>query len=250
MTEQGRSEAGTMPFLEHLEELRWRIIKVLAAIIVCASFVYYFWDKLFELVIVYPLHELNPRPTIIFTAPSEAFVASIKVALFGGIILASPFILYQIWRFVAPGLFKKERFYVLIMVGLSVICFGVGIGFSFIATPQAIRFLTEYSTPSLVPFFSVNSYLSFILKFTFAFGLVFQLPAASFILARLGIVTHRSMLSHWRIAMVLIFIVAAIITPPDVISQTIMAVPLLLLYFISIGIARFAGKKPDEKGDD
>lgn len=243
MEKEQSSSSGAMPFLEHLEELRWRIIKALIAVVVCGGGVYAFWKWIFENILAYPLHKFEPKPQLIFTGPSEAFMASIKIALFGGLFLASPFVLYQIWRFVAPGLFKRERRHALLMVFLSALCFLLGIGFSFLATPHTLRFLSNFRTESLSPYFAVNSYLGFILKLTLAFGVVFQLPAASFVLTRVGMITHRTLLDFWRMAVVVVFVMAAFITPPDIISQSMMAVPLLVLYFISVGIARISGRK-------
>lgn len=242
--DSGISE-GAMSFLDHLEELRWRLIKSLISVLVCGGAIYYYWRKIFEMLLAYPLHKLDPKPQLIFTTPTEAFIASLKIAFFGGLFIASPIVLYQIWRFVAPGLFKNERRFAIGMIFLSVICFAVGIFFSYIATPMTIRFLVEFRTASLAPFFSVNSYLSFIIKLTLAFGAVFQLPAASLILTRAGLITYRTLIDYWKIAIVVIFLLAAFITPPDVVSQTIMAIPLLALYLISIGISWMAGKKEE-----
>ncbi len=237
------SDKSAMTFLDHLEDLRWTLIKSFIAIIIFSSAIYFFWKPIFEIILVYPISQLNPKPQLIFTNPSEAFIASIKIALFGGVFVSSPYILYLVWRFVAPGLFKNERKYLFIMVSISFLCFVTGMIFSFIAIPYTVRFLSEFRTESLSPFFSINSYLGFIIKLTLAFGLVFQLPAVSFVLTRMGIITYKTLFRVWRIAVVAIFVIAAIITPPDIVSQAMMAVPLFILYFISIGISFLSGKK-------
>lgn len=237
------SPDGAMPFLAHLEELRWRLIKSLLSVLAAGGAIYSLREKIFEKVLTYPIHQLDPKPQLIFSNPSEAFIASIKIAFFGGVFVASPFVIYQAWRFVAPGLFKRERRYAFAMVILSVLSFAAGIAFSLLVTPHTIRFLVAFRTPSLEPFFNVNAYLSFVLKLTLAFGFVFQMPAASLILTRAGLITYKSLLGFWRVALIVVFVMAALITPPDVISQSMMAVPLLLLYLISVGVSRIAAPK-------
>ena len=230
-----------MPFLAHLEELRWRVIKCLSAVIIAAIGVYVVQGRVLHFFLTVPLRGIEPQPQIIFTTPGEAFMAGLKLSGFCGLIIAAPFVIYQVWRFVAPGLFHTERKHTLSVIILSALSFLGGIVFALWAMPQALRFLVRFGAGSAAPFFTISSYLSFVVRLTLAFGLVFQLPAVSVVLTRAGVITHRTLLSHWRIAVVLVFVIAAVITPPDVVSQLLMALPLLVLFFLSILLSMFAG---------
>lgn len=232
-----------MPFLAHLEELRWRLIKCLLAVVIATVGAYLVQARVLGFFISFPLRGIDPKPQIIFTTPSEAFMAGLKLAGFCGLVVAGPFVIYQIWRFVAPGLFRAERKYALTAIILSVISFLGGIVFALWAMPQALRFLVTFGAESVAPFFTISSYLSFVIRLTLAFGLVFQLPAVSLVLTRAGLISYRSLWSHWRIAIILIFVVSAVITPPDVVSQLLMTLPLLVLFFLSILISKLAGRR-------
>lgn len=232
-----------MSFLDHLEELRWRIVKIAGALAVCAVPCGIFWKKIFDVVMVYPLQFAKPRPHLIFTNPVESVMISIKIALGGGIVLAAPVVFYQLWRFVSPGLFPKEKRIVLPAVIASTIAFLCGIAFCYTMLPFLLRVLTGYAGQLLDPYFKVNDYFGFLLKLSLAFGAVFELPVVSFVLARMGLLTPDFLIRHSRIAVVIIFVIAAVLTPPDVFSMLILALPLLLLYGLSIAVARVAGRK-------
>lgn len=236
-------QTGEMSFLEHLEELRWRIIKCLAAVIGFAIPCGILWRKIFEVVMIYPLKMSDPKPRIIFTAPAEAVVLSIKIALAGGLILASPVVFYQLWSFIAPGLYKKEKAIVLPAVVASTFCFALGVGFSYVVLPFMVRFLSTYGAGVLEPFFKANDYMAFIIKLVLAFGLVFELPVLSFVLTKMGVLTPRFLIKQFRYAVVIVFLLAAVLTPPDVISQTFLALPLFILYGISILVSFLAQEK-------
>ncbi|MBD3315802.1 MAG: twin-arginine translocase subunit TatC, partial [Chitinivibrionales bacterium] len=135
---------GEMPFLDHLEELRLRIIKCIVAIVICAIPCGIFWREIFDLVMIYPLRNADPQPRLIFTAPAEAILLSFKIAIVGGLIAGSPVVFYQLWRFVAPGLYKNEKGIVLPTVIASVLCFFGGIGFSYVVVPYVINFLARF----------------------------------------------------------------------------------------------------------
>jgi sec-independent protein translocase protein TatC len=229
-----------MSFLDHLEELRWRIVKSAIAIVACAIPCGIYWQKILNVVLIYPLHATNPRPQLIYTTPSEGVVLSVKIAIAGGLIAASPVIFYQLWKFIAPGLYRNEKQIILPSVAASTFFFITGISFSYYTFPILLRFLTMYSGTQINPLFKVDEYFGFLLKLALSFGVVFQLPVASFILSRTGVITARFLVNKIRYAIVIIFIVAAILTPPDVISQTMLAAPLLLLYGLSILVAKFA----------
>lgn len=232
-----------MPFLDHLEELRWRIIKSVVAIAICAVPCGIFWRQIFDFVMIYPLRNADPRPRLIFTAPAEAILLSFKIALVGGLIAASPVIFYQLWRFVAPGLYKNERVVILPTVFASVLCFLAGIGFSYLVVPYVINFLARFGAGRMDAMFRTSEYLGFLIRISLAFGLVFELPVVSFILTRLGVLTPRFLVEKLRYAILIMFILAAVLTPPDIISQVFLAVPLLLLYGISIGVSYLVARR-------
>lgn len=229
------SEAGAeLPFLEHLEELRWRLIKALASVVVFAIPCGIFWKYIFDWVMVYPLRFADPKPQLIVTSPAEAVMLSLKIAVAGGVILATPVIFYQIWRFVAPGLYKHERVVVLPAVFFSTLFFLSGVAFCYFVLPYLLEFLASFAEGRLDAMYKTNEYLSFLIKLCLAFGAVFELPVISFVLTRLGLITPRFMIEKSRYALVAVFILAALLTPPDVLSQMLLAVPLILLYLVSI----------------
>ena len=232
-----------MSFFSHLEELRWRLVKIAIAILVCFLPCWIFWRQIFDVVMVYPLRFANPKPHLIFTSPIEAVLLSFKIAFGAGIVIAAPVIFYQIWKFIAPGLYLKEKKIVMPTVIASTAAFLAGISFCYFMLPYLLRVLMTYAGSRLDPFFKIDEYFSFLLKLSIAFGLVFELPVVSFVLARIGILKTDFLVRHARIAIVIIFIIAAILTPPDIFSQITLAVPLLLLYGISILVTKFAGRK-------
>jgi sec-independent protein translocase protein TatC len=236
-------ETGEMSFLGHLEELRWRIIKTAVALAVCAVPCGVFWKKIFNLVMIYPLQFADPKPHLIITNPVESVMISLKIALGGGMICAAPVVFYQLWRFVSPGLFPKERRLVLPAVIASTVAFLSGVAFCYLTLPFLLKFFNGYAGQLLDPNFRINDYFGFLLKLSLAFGIVFELPVVSFVLVRMGLLTPAFLIRHSRIAIVIIFIVAAVLTPPDVFSQLTLALPLLLLYGLSIAVAAIAGRR-------
>jgi sec-independent protein translocase protein TatC len=198
-------ETGEMSFLGHLEELRWRIIKIALALAVGAIPCGVFWKKIFNLVMIYPLQFADPKPHLIITSPVESVMISIKIALGGGLILAAPAVFYQIWRFVSPGLFPKERRIVLPAVIASTIAFLSGIGFCYLLLPFLLRVLTGYAGTLLDPYFKIDDYFGFLFKLSLAFGFVFELPVASFVLVRMGLLTPAFLVRHSRVAVIIVF---------------------------------------------
>ncbi|MDD5674916.1 MAG: twin-arginine translocase subunit TatC [Chitinivibrionales bacterium] len=242
--ENNAEESGGMGFLEHLEELRWRLIKGLIAVFVCAVPCGYFWRAIFNFVIMYPLSTSDPKPHLIFSAPTAAVVLSVQIALIGGLIIASPIVFYQLWKFVAPGLYPGEKKLILPLVIFTTFSFLAGMGFSYLILPIFLKFLMGFGAGALEPYFRADEYMSFLFKIVFAFGLIFEMPVVSFVLAHAGIISHKVLLKYVRLAILIIFIVAAILTPtPDAFSMILMAMPLLALYGISIIVAYYAGKK-------
>jgi sec-independent protein translocase protein TatC len=245
-----------MPLTAHLEELRWRLIRAMLAIAVGFAASYAFAEQLFDF-LTRPLLALNTADSaqavnLIGTGVAEAFFTKLKVALMAGVFIASPVVFHQIWRFVAPGLYEHERRYARPFVFFGTLFFVGGAAFCYtIVLPVGYRFFIEqYSSIQISPEIRVSEYLTFTARLLLAFGVTFELPVFTFFLARIGVVTHRMMLRYSRYAILLIFILAAVLTPgPDVASQLLMAGPLLLLYAASIGVAYVFGKR-EEKGAD
>jgi sec-independent protein translocase protein TatC len=240
-----------MPLTAHLEELRWRLIKSLLAIAAGFLIAYNFADWLFAL-LSRPLLAVNLSDNpgtdpvhLIGTGVVEAFFTKLKVSGIAAIFVASPVILYQIWQFVAPGLYDTEKRYARPFVFFGTLFFAAGAWFCYaMVLPVGYRFFIEqYATIRVNPEIRISEYLSFTARMLLAFGATFEMPVVTFFLARVGMVTHTMMLHYLRYAILVIFIVAAVLTPgPDVASQLLMAGPLLLLYGISIGVAYFFGK--------
>lgn len=240
-----------LPLTAHLEELRKRLIFILIAVGVGFCACYAIKDWLFT-VITRPLAMVLPQKSfMVFTGLPEAFFIYMKISFFASLILTSPYTLYQIWQFISPGLYPREKRYVLPFVLSSSLLFIGGVLFGyFIVLPPAFKFFVSFSSDFLKPMLSLKEYLSLSLKFLLGFGLSFELPVLIFFTTKIGL-TNAGMLSKYRrYAILIIFIVAAILTPsPDALTQTLMAVPLIFLYEFSIIVARFAQKKRPETED-
>ena len=236
-----------MPLTQHLEELRKRLIRALLAVTVAFIGVYNFSDVLFDL-LTRPLLGLHDGSVqLIGTGVTEAFFTKLKVSAIAALFIASPVIFYQIWMFVAPGLYDTEKRYAKPFVFFATIFFILGASFCYVVVfPVGYRFfLAEYATIGVAPAIRISEYLSFTARMLLAFGVTFELPVVTFFLARLGMVTHRSMIGYFRYALLVIVIVAAVLTPgPDIASQMLMAGPLLVLYVLSIGVAYVFARAP------
>jgi len=240
-----------LPLTSHLQELRKRLILSFIAIGVGFIFCYLFSDSLFD-ILSKPLMKVMPvGGTLIFTSVAEAFFTYMKVGFIGGLILASPFVLYQVWAFVAPGLYQNEKRYVIPFVLGGSFFFALGILFAyFVALPVGFKFLLGYATDFIKPLPSMKEYLSFSMKFMLAFGLVFEFPVVLVLLARIGVIDAKTLARQRKYAILLIFIFAAVMTPPDLISQVLMALPLMGLYELSIILSKLFGKKPTTPSAD
>ena len=233
-----------LPLTGHLQELRKRLILSFIAVWVGFVLCYALADSLFNILAI-PLLKVMPAVgTLIFTSVAEAFFTYMKVAFIAGLILASPFVLYQVWAFVAPGLYRNEKRYVVPFVFLGSFFFALGIFFGFfVAIPIGFKFLLGYATDFINPMPSMKEYLSFSIKFLLAFGLVFEFPVVLLLLSKIGVVDAKKLAGQRKYAILLIFIFAAVMTPPDLVSQVLMALPLMGLYELSIILSRFFGKK-------
>ena len=238
----------TMPLLGHLEELRWRLVKALLAVVVAFVPTYAFVTTLFTF-LLQPLHQLPDPPPVVGLAPAEAFFAKLKVAFIAAIFAASPVVFYQLWQFVAPGLYQNEKRYAIPFVLFASLFFLLGASFCYVVVlPVAYRFfLEEYETIGVQAMLRISEYFSFTSRMLLAFGITFELPVLAFFFTRVGLITHRTLLDFFRYSIVGIFIMAAVLTPgPDVASQLLLAGPLLLLYLVSIGVAYVCGTRKEE----
>jgi sec-independent protein translocase protein TatC len=235
-----------LPLTAHLQELRKRLILSFIAIGTGFILCYAFAQSIFE-ILAFPLLKVMPAGgSLIFISVAEAFFTYMKVAFVAGLILASPFVLYQIWAFVAPGLYQKEKKYAIPFVVGGSLFFALGVLFGyFVAIPIGFKFLLGFATDFIKPMPSMKEYLSFSIKFLLAIGVVFEFPVVLVLLARMGVIDAKRLARQRKYAILLIFIFAAVMTPPDLISQVLMALPLMALYELSILLSRFFGKKAE-----
>lgn len=236
--------AAKQTFIAHLEELRKRFIISLIAVGIGFGICYYFSQEIFRLLMI-PLYKaLPPGTTMIFTTPAEAFFTYMKVGLLAGIFAASPVVLYQVWLFVAPALYSREKSHAIPFIGAATLLFIGGAAFGyFIAVPYIFKFFLGFATDFIVPAPKLKETLSFSCMLLLTFGLSFELPLFLFFLTRLGVVSAAALARNRGYVIVGIFIVAAVLTPPDVVSQFMMAAPLVILYEASIWVAKIFGKK-------
>ncbi|MBI4524748.1 MAG: twin-arginine translocase subunit TatC [Deltaproteobacteria bacterium] len=229
-----------LTFTGHLEDLRRCLLKSLGAVALAFVVSFYFSNRIFAFMVAPLNRALQPGESLIGTGVAEAFFVEMKVGLAAGIFFASPFIFYQIWRFIAPGLHESEKKLAipfvlcasLFFIGGAYFCYRVVLPFAF------TYFVDQYRTLGVSPEIRIGDYFTFFFRMVLAFGMVFEMPVFTFFFVRLGILNYRMMWRGFRYAIVVIFVVAAILTPtPDVINQSLMAVPMTLLYLLSIGVA-------------
>jgi sec-independent protein translocase protein TatC len=240
----------TYPLSHHLNELRWRLLYV--AIVVLVIFCLCYWQS--NYVYDFVTRPINPllseKVTLSMLKLTEGFITELKMCFLAAIFISMPFILFQFWRFVAPGLYKQERRYLVGFVFFASLLFLAGAAFVYyIVFPLGMTFLTHYSKDNwgINATLSIEMYLGFVLKLIIAFGLVFELPVVIFFLTKVGIVNTNMLKKYRKFAIVGIFTIAAILTPPDVISQIAMAIPLIILYEASIVITKVFGPKAAAK---
>jgi len=250
-----------MPITAHLEELRKRLMYSVIALAIGFGISFNYSEELlawmqlpltitvgFALKAPYVIATYTPSPTkLVFLAPAEAFWMYMKIAFVAGIFLALPFILAQIWLFVSPGLLPKERRYALPFIVSATLMFVMGALFcQYFILPFGIKFLLTYQTAQLTPMISVGNYIDFCSKFLLGFGLIFELPIVITLLSKLGIVTPQFLARNRKYAILIAFVVAAVLTPtPDAFNQVLMAAPILVLYEVGIIMARLFGKRKE-----
>ena len=261
VAEHKGDEGGKMPLLDHLVELRARLLKSVIALLLAFFVCFYFAEDIFYFLAT-PLErilaETVERPRMIFTALTEVFFTYVKVAFFTAAFISCPIFLAQLWMFVAPGLYKNEKMaFAPFLVATPVLFFVGGSLVYFVIFPLAAAFLVGIAPvdPTLLPIeleAKVSEYLSLMMKLIFAFGLCFQLPVIMTLMARVGLATSKGMAQKRKYAIVGVFVVAAVFTPPDPISQLMLAIPIILLYEVSILMAKMVekGRPKDEYSDD
>ena len=232
-----------MPFLDHLEELRWRILKSLGSVFVFTAIAFPFTGKLLDF-LTFPNDRLAQPAELIFLKPTGMLVVRIQVALSVGIIASLPVLFYQFWMFVAPGLMPKEKKHFMPALFFTTGCFLTGAAFAyFILIPTVLPFLFAMGTETIEATININDYMSFVLRLILVAGLIFELPVLSFYLSRVGLISPVILKKYRRYGIVLTFIFSALVTPPDPMSQVLMAVPLLLLYQVSIWVSWLGFRK-------
>lgn len=241
---QSSSDQAEMGLFDHLAELRQRLLRIIIAAFIGMLTCYAFAEKLFNWLMMPLIQAMPDKSTMIYTAPHEAFFTYIKVALVGGIFLISPYIFYQLWLFVRPGLYAHEKKYILPISFFSAILFVGGAIFGYsIIFPYAYKFFMGFAKTYISPMITLREGFSFALRLLIAFGIVFELPLIIFFLARLGLVTPKSLRKKRKYAILGTFVLSALITPPDLVTQVFMAGPLIFLYEVGIWIAVIFGKK-------
>ena len=243
-----------MPLTAHLEELRWRVVRALIAVMIAFVGCYFFSDRVFEL-LTEPLLGLGDKSVqLIGTGVTEAFFTRLKVSFIAAIFVASPVIFFQAWGFIEPGLIPSERRLAIPFVIAATFFFVSGAAFCYVLVfPVGYAFfLEEYANIGVAPQIRISEYLSFASRMLLAFGITLELPVVTFFLARVGMVDHRMLIGWFRYAIVVMFVVAAVLTPgPDIASQMLMAAPLFVLYVLSIGVAFvFRRRKKEADADE
>jgi len=238
------SENGAQGFLDHLEDLRRTLIQTslagFAATIIC----WFFSSQLLD-ILVRPIKDQG----VYFTAPNEAFLVRLKLAAAMGLFAVAPFIFFRLYMFIVPGLYQKEKKVVTPLLITTTILFYTGVSFGFLVViPQVIVFLMSFGTAYLSPLIGIGAYFELVSRLVLAFGLVFQLPLVVLFLSVIGVVKPKTLLRTWRYAILAIFTASAFLTPPDVISQVMMAGPVLVLYWSSVLVALVVTRK--QRKDD
>lgn len=227
-----------MSLVDHLQELRKRIITAIIAVVVGSTICYFYSSELVHFITA-------PAGKLYYISPAEAFFTYLRVSFFAGFLLALPVVLYEAWMFIIPALSYKERMASFILVPSSVLLFFIGLAFSyFLVLPAGIKFFMGFATEDLQPMLSLGQYLSFVISFLLPFGFIFELPLFILVLAKLGVISSKFLTTKRKHVLVLSFVVGAIISPtPDVFSQIMVAVPILVMYEVSTLIVKYILKK-------
>ncbi|MCD6219845.1 twin-arginine translocase subunit TatC [Candidatus Calescamantes bacterium] len=237
-------------FLEHLEELRRRILCSIVAVVIGSGLSFRYSHRLLE-ILYFPLK--GKVENLILLKPQEGLLVYLKVSIFSGIVLASPFILYHFWAFLSPGLFHRERKAIFPLVAFSPVLFLTGVLFAYkVVIPVGLDFLLRFTGPHLLPTFSLNYYISFVTRFLIGLGVLFQVPLIVAVLTRMDILRYRDLLKFHRYAILGAFVVSALLTPPDIVTQLLLGLPLILLFEFSVLISWIISRsvKIEKKGGE
>ncbi len=230
---------GTMSVLEHLSELRLRLVISAGALLVASGICFTYIEHI-RAILTLPLEGLQ----LIYLSPPEAFMANLKLAIFSGLVVSLPVILHQVLAYIFPGLTRNEKkFFVVVLLGI-VVLFSAGIVFAYqVVFPFTLRFFLQFADARLDPQFTITEYIQFVISFHLAFGAVFQLPLLTWALGKMGLLTTQFLRRHRKIALLIMLVVSAVITPPDIISQVVMILPLAFLYELGIIMVLISERK-------
>lgn len=232
-----------MPFIDHLDELKKRIVRVLAAHVIVFLLAFSQSDRILENIV-----QLNPQMNMIFVRPSEIFIVYTKISVIVAIALVLPYTIYHIWAFVSDGLYDDEKNIVKMALGFGFVLFILGCMFGyFVFTPVSLRFFTNIAIDEVSPMISIKAFVDFVLQMVLAMGIVFNMPSFTYIATRFGLITPDLIKEYYKHIIVVIFIVAGIITPPDVVSQLMVGLPMLGLLYISYLISKWAYRNHQKK---
>ncbi|MGB9664611.1 MAG: twin-arginine translocase subunit TatC [Ignavibacteria bacterium] len=242
-----QDEFKEMTFLEHLEELRWTIINSLIGVVVAAIISWIFIDQIINDILLYPALKYGVKLQNL--KPFGQLFLYFQVAMISGIILSLPWIVYQIWKFIEPALHRHEKKYISLIIIFTSLSFILGALFAyFVILPYSLNFAFTFGSTAIENRFAIDEYLSIVISMIVLSGIVFELPMLSFFLTKLGLINPKILRKYWRYAVVIILIVAAIITPTvDPVSQSLLAIPLFVLYEISIWVSKISMRKKSEE---
>lgn len=239
MSEAERESLAEGTLISHLIELRQRLLKSVIAVAICFAPCAWFANDLFTIIAMPLIKKMPVGASMIATSLISPFMAPLKLALFVAVFIAMPYVLYQVWAFVAPGLYKREKRFAIPLMISSVVLFYAGVAFAyFVVFPLMFAFLTTTAPTGVQVMTDITNYLDFVLLLFFAFGVAFEMPVATVLLAATGLVRIETMTKNRGYILLGIFVVAAFLTPPDALSQTAMALPMWLLYEIGIVLSR------------
>ena len=243
-------DSDEQPFLEHIIELRSRILRALVVILVAFVPIYYFANDIYEFVAAPLMAHLPENSGMIATEVASPFLTPFKLALFTALFVAMPFMLYQAWAFISPGLYLKEKRFALPLLISSIVLFYCGTAFAyFLVFPMVFQFFAQTIPATATWMTDINSYLNFVLKLFFAFGLAFEVPVAILLMVSAGLSTADSLRRKRPYVIVGCFVVGMLLTPPDVVSQLLLAIPTWLLFEVGVVLARFFEPKPEPEPD-
>lgn len=239
-----RQDPDKMSFLEHLDELRVRLVHSVLALVVAFALCWNYHETIFHF-LTQPLRAYHPDVKFIYTGPSEALILYMKMSFFVGIFVASPYVLWQVWGFIAPGLYPSERTWAVPFIAMGSLFFVTGAGFGhFFLFPITFRFLGGFGGTDMQFLPKIDEYFSFYSWFLLGLGVVFQLPVVIFVLSRIGLVTAGFLIRNIKWAVLGAFIVSAVLTPtPDMVTQTLLAMPMVGLYLLGVLVAWLFGRK-------